>query len=189
MNKNSWSEALKAFSQSQYDSNPILDHDKLTDEDEWQYRIIGGGIVGFLEHGLPRILQERQVLLMNKFDPNPFVVLTSDMTGLLAAHEIIPESSENIVHLLHTDYEQWEQQYPVDEFNFHIHHWSYFRELDQELLARAKEAYPSEEVDGFRVHTEGHLWGKNCGAFGDHLWRWNGAELELIEEAFSQGRY
>ncbi|RJX17071.1 MAG: hypothetical protein C4575_14145 [Desulforudis sp.] len=161
MNKQEWTTALVTFSRSQFASNPIPDLDKLTDEEKWQYRIIGGGIVGFLEHGLPHIFQERQVVLMKNCDPDPFVVLTSTIPGLVAIEEVISDSSKSIVALLQADYEKWEQQNPVDEFNFHVHHWSYFRELDKELLARAIEAYPSTNPDHFRIHTEGYMWGLN----------------------------
>jgi hypothetical protein len=77
----------------------------------------------------------------------------------------------------------------VDEINFHIQHWGYFHEIEHDLLAQAKEAYPAVGVDEFRVHSTGDLWGEQCGAFGDHLWRWDGHELELLEEAFAQGAY
>jgi len=39
----------------------------------------------------------------------------------------------------------------------------------------------------FRIHSTGDLWGENCDVFGEHLWRWDGHEMELLEEAFSQG--
>lgn len=191
MNKREWSKALQLFLQSQYVSNPIPDLKNLSDEEKWQYRIIGGGLVNWLNNIFPDISQERMAVFMSECDSDPLVVLTSTMAGLIAVQEITKDSDDSIIYLFHTDFEKWEEQHPVDEdeLPFLIHHWSYFCEIDQELLIRAKEAYPSINVEEFRIHREGHLWGPRCGRFWDHLWKWNGGEMELLEQEFSQGLY
>ena len=124
-----------------------------------------------------------------KFDPKPLIVFTTSIPGLVAAQEIMPEPSEDLVYLLHSEFEEWQQQHSVDEFTFHIRHWSYFRHIDQELLARARKAFPQVKAEEYRTHTSGDLWGEQCGIEGEHLWCWNGQEMELLEEAFSQARF
>ena len=189
MNKQEWSIALKSFSEEQRQLNTIPSRDSLSDEEEWQCRIIGGELISWYERRLPNILNERVVLRVMNFDPEPLIVFTTDLPGLVAAQSIIPAPSDDFVSLLHKEYEEWDRQHAVDEFTFHVHHWSYFRGLEKELLTQASEAYPSVSVDEFRIHSSGDLWGKRCGVFGDHLWRWDGEKMELLEEAFSQGVY
>ncbi len=189
MNKQEWAIALGSFSQAQRQHNSILDRDSLSNEEEWHCRIIGGEFMSWYQRRLSDILAERMVLRAMNFDPKPFIVFTTTMPGLVAAHEIMPEPSEDFICLIHTEYEEWERQHAVDDFTFHIHHWSYFSGLDHVLLTRARETHPSVSVGEFRIHSSGDLWGEQCGVFAGHLWRWNGHEMELLEEAFSQGVY
>jgi len=189
MNKQEWSTGLKSFIQAQRQQNPIPDRDLLSDEDEWHCRIIGGEFMGWYQRHLRDILGQRVALRIMKFDPKPLIVFTTTMPGLVAAQEIMPEPSENLVYLLHGEFEEWQKEHRVDEFTFHIHHWSYFRQIDQELLSRAQEAYPEVSTEEYRIHTSGDLWGERCAVEGEHLWCWNGQEMELLEEAFSQAVY
>lgn len=189
MNKQVWSDALKEFTQTQRHQNPIPDRDSLSDEEEWHCRIIGGEFMGWYQRHLRDILGQRTVLRVMNLDPKPLIVFTTTMPGLVAAQEIMPEPSENLVYLLHSEFEEWEQEHQVDEFNFHIHHWSYFQKIDEELLSQAKDKYPEVGTPEYRIHTSGDLWAEQCGVQGKHLWRWSGEEMELLEEAFSQVVY
>jgi hypothetical protein len=186
MNKQEWIVALKSFQQTQRQLNPIPDRDSLSDEEEWHCRIIGGEFTSWFKHQLRKIVGQRTALRVMSFDPQPLIVFTTTIPGLVAAREIIPGPSENFFYLLHTEFQEWGKDHPVDKFTFHIHHWSYFRQIDQELLLRAHTAYPEVNAEEYRIHSSGDLWGVRCGAEGDHLWRWNGQEMELLEEAFSQ---
>ena len=189
MNEQAWSDAIESFAQAQREGNPILDRDNLCDEEEWQCRIIGGSLISFYKSRLPGILDERMVLRMMSFSPNPIVVFTTTMPGLIAAREIEQNIPGRFVYLLHADFEGWESRHPVDAFTFHIHCWNYFRDIDQTLRAQATEAYPLVDAKSFRIHSQGDLWGEQCGRFVEHLWRWDGNEMELLEEAFSAGVY
>ena len=189
MKKREWSIALKSYIEAQRRQNPILDRDSLSDEEEWQCRIIGGEFIRWYENYLHDILSQRSALMINNFDPDPLIVITTTMPGLVAMHEIISKPQENIVYLDNEEFEAWEKKNPVDEFTFHIHHWSYFRSVDQKLSKQVRESFPSVNVDELRIHSNGDLWGDNCGVFGDHLWQWNGHEMALLEEAFCQGVY
>jgi hypothetical protein len=44
------------------------------------------------------------------------------MPGLVAVREIIPGNSDNSISLLNNEFREWEEDLPVDEFTFHIHH-------------------------------------------------------------------
>ncbi len=89
-----------------------------------------------------------------------------------------------MIYLLHSEFEEWEVCHPVDEFVFHIHHWSYFQSLDRELLALAQTRSPQIDRAEFRIHSSGDLWGEGCGVGEHHLWQCNSQEMQLIEEFF-----
>ena len=121
MDKQEWSIALRSFSQSQRRNNSIPDRRTFSDEEEWQCRVIGGDLINWMHDRLPNILRERTALRIMKFDPDPLMIFTTTMPGLAATQEIMPESSEGFVYLLHEEYEEWEKNHPVDEFTFHVH--------------------------------------------------------------------
>lgn len=185
MNKHEWSTTLKSFVRVQREAAPIADRDTLTDEEEGHCRIIGGDFLNWQQRGLRGILEHRAVLSVRAFDPEPLVVFTTTMPGLVAAQEIMPSPSDNLVYLLHDEFMAWEKRNPADTFTFHVHHWSYFKRPDSVLLARAQDAYPDMKTAEFRVHSSGDLWGERCGVAVENLWRWSGDDMELLEEAFS----
>jgi len=111
------------------------------------------------------------------------------MPGLVALREIISEPLEDLIYLLNSEFQEWENKYPDDNYKFHIQHWSFFRKIDSELRSQAKKAFPDVNVKEFRIHSVGNLWGEQCGSGGEHLWRWNGEELQLLQEGFNQVIY
>ena len=186
MNKHDWSSSLKEFIQTQRQHIPIPSRDGLSEEEEWHCRIIGGEFMGWYERHLRDILGQRVALRVMKFDPDPLIVFTTTMPGLVAAQEIMPEPSENIVYLLQDEFKAWENEHPVHVFTFHIHHWSCVQQIDQELLPQAQADYPEVSKEEYRIHVTGDLWGEQCGVEGVHLLRWDGQEMGLLQEAFSQ---
>jgi hypothetical protein len=189
MNKHDWSSSLKEFIQTQRQHIPIPSRDGLSEEEEWHCRIIGGEFMGWYERHLRDILGQRVALRVMKFDPDPLIVFTTTMPGLVAAQEIMPEPSENIVYLLQDEFKAWENEHPVHVFTFHIHHWSCVQQIDQELLPQAQADYPEVSKEEYRIHVTGDLWGEQCGTEGVHLWRWDGQKMELLQEAFSHSVY
>ncbi len=186
MNEEEWSAAVRSFAQLQREQSSIPDRDSLSTEEEWQCRIIGGEFISWYQHRLPDILRQRAALRFMKFDPKPFIIFTTSMPGLVAAREIMPEAPQSLVYLLHSEFEEFERNHLAGDFTACIHHWSYFRPLDEEFLARAQQSFPGVKAEEYRIHTVGDLWGERCGGEDNHLWRWNGREMELLEELFSQ---
>lgn len=185
MNKEDWSAALKGYVRDQRRARPIPARDTLSDEDEWHCRIIGGEFMRWYRRHLPDILGQRMVLGVMQFDPEPIIVVTTSMPGMVAMQEILSQLPDDPVYLLHDEFMKWEKDHSADLFTFHIHHWSYFRQIHQELLERARVAFPDVSTEQFRLHASGDLWGEQCGMEGSHLWQWDGQEMELLEEGFS----
>jgi hypothetical protein len=188
MNKSQWQAKLKAFSQELYRSQLLPPRDTLAPEAEWQCRIIGGDLIGWQQYALPHIMNERNALRIGNFDPHPVQVFTSTIPGLVAACEIlnhIGESAPDIIYLPHDSFMTWCREHSLSR-SAYIHQWSYFQPPSDDALAKASEKYETIPPQEFRLHTSGDLWGENCGTEQSHLWRWNGQEMELIEEAFMQ---
>lgn len=185
MNKQEWTNSLKSFVEARRSHTPILSQEDLSTEEEWQYKIIGGEFISWYRNHLSNILDQRMALRVMDFDPEPLIVFTSTMPGVVAAKQIIGEVSDKLIYLMHEEFEEWSQDNSVDKFTFHIHHWSYFREIDQDLLEQAQENYPEVSQDSYRIHVTGDLWGERCGTQGEHLWSWHDGEMKLLEEAFS----
>ncbi len=185
MDKRDWSIALRDFIKEQRLHSPIPERETLSDEEEWYYRIIGGGFMAWYRSRLRQILLERSILKVVGFDPDPLIVFTASMPGIIAAQEIMEETPSNLVYLTQQEFKAWKIEHPVDSFTFHIHHWSYFTGAEGEMLEAIQMAFPQIPSDQFRIHVSGDLWGENCGIEAYHLWRWTGKEMELVEEAFS----
>jgi hypothetical protein len=185
MNKQDWSGALRNFIKEQRLHSPIPNRDALSDEEEWHCRIIGGGFRAWYQNRLRQILLERSILTIAGFDPDPLIVFTAPLAGLVVAQEVMPETPENLVYLGHQEFKEWEREHLVDAHTFHIHHWSYFTGAEGEMLEAIQQTFPTVSVDQIRIHVSGDLWGEQCGIEIYHVWQWNGEKMILLEEAFS----
>ena len=179
---------LLAFAKRKHQDRPIEDPKELTEQD-WHRRIIGGSLVTWLDQRLPGVLAERRTLKVLDFDQESIVVFATTPPGVAAARDIMRDSREDFVYLLHEEFEHWQTKHRDDGFKFHIHYWSYFDNPSPELHEDLAEAYPWVPVDQLRFHRTGDVWGPNCGVFADHLWQWTGESMELLMEAYSEGVY
>lgn len=180
---NDWFSRLRQEIAALRHRKPFPSIEDLTDAEEWQRRIIGGSVIAWLEQHSPAILRERQVLhkVMN-VDPDPGIVFTSNIPGLLAADEIIGSNGQEVVFLHEKEYKRWLRKNPDKEYRWHVHFWSIFHE--PKLPARIKMMYPLNDGSSYWQHSEGTNWGALAGRGVDHLWQWDGVEPKLLEEGF-----
>ena len=81
-----WFEGLVRFIADSREGRSIVDREKLTVEQEMQCRIIGGGLISWLQEYGPRLMQERAVLAkLQGWVEDPFIVFTSELPGLVVA--------------------------------------------------------------------------------------------------------
>ena len=117
-------------------------------------------------------------------EPDPCIVFTTDVPGLVAAEEIL-DRSDRIACLSGTAFDLWLSQEPDENFRWHVCVWSRFCDpIDADVLEAAREAFPLPEERTYWLHSEGTLWAPLAGRGVDHLWAWDGQEPELLEEAF-----
>jgi hypothetical protein len=182
-----WFQRLQEHSQKCREALPIPDRHAISAAQEVQCQIVGGSLISWLQDTGPQFLTERRVLAkMMKVSPDPGVVFTSNMPGLVAAAEILGNDHEGIEYLLEDEYAQWIGQSPDATYRWHVHVWSRFRErVEPEFEKKAKQEHPLPPGCTYWQHTEGTMWGKLAGRGGDHLWQWDGTKPELLEEAFT----
>jgi len=181
-----WFEGLKAYTAECRKQTPLTRRDDLSLASEMQCRIIGGSLIGWLRQHGPRLLQERAVLAgLQNWEKDPFVVFTSEQPGLVAANEILENAPPTIVFLYCDEFTRWTKAHPDADYRWHVHTWSFFTAPDLEEVRRAAK-YPLAVGDTYWLHKEGTMCGPLFGRGGDHLWKWNGREPELLEECFNQ---
>jgi hypothetical protein len=160
---------------------PIPDRSSLSIEDEHRCRRNGGLLLAWLNRHGPQILAQRR--FFRGPDDRPVIVFTTDITGLVAAREILEGESLELVYLLDTEYDQWMSN-NNDDFAYHVHLWARFTEPTGDFLERARREYPQPPGHIYWNHSEGTVWGHLQGRGAEHLWAWNGREPSLLKEAF-----
>ncbi|NLB54396.1 MAG: hypothetical protein GX811_01270 [Lentisphaerae bacterium] len=181
-----WFNDLREFITDCRKKKPINDWDNLSVEADSQSRIIGGCFVDWLEKHGPSLLKERAFLAkLNNWEKDPFIVFTSDEPGLVVASEILEEGSDSIACLYPDEFTFWLKKHPDPEYRWHIHTWSYFLPLDKETKKKTK-TFPLAAGESYLLHREGTMCGELFGRGYDHLWKWNGEELVLLEESINQ---
>ncbi|MCX7993407.1 MAG: hypothetical protein N2651_07030 [Fimbriimonadales bacterium] len=65
--------------------------------------------------------------------------------------------------------------------------FSYFRPISAEELGDAVVAkYPLQPGEEYWIHHEGTMLGRLFGRVGDHLWKWDGSQMTLLEMALNR---
>jgi hypothetical protein len=122
---------------------------------------------------------------LQNFEKDPYIVFTSDSSGLVAAREILSKGPANIVFMYPDEFTEWLKKNPDSDYRWHIHTWSFFGPVDEETEKEA-EKYQCSEGESLWLHKEGTMCGNLFGRGGDHLWKWNGRDAELLEEGMNQ---
>lgn len=189
LNKIDWLHGLEHFLQIQRKNTPVPSVESLSDEQDWQRRVIGGDLISWARKHSSFVLEQRASLGFLDLDPEPVVVFTTSIPGLIAADDILGQAKHQWFYMLDTEYQQWLNQGTFDNYRFHIHLHSQFVSIEPEILLMSQKQFPKVPSDQLRTHFTGCLWGKNCGVNATHLWVWNHQETKLLEEAFVHGYY
>ncbi len=197
-----WFNCLRRHIAERRAEDPLPNRNDLTSEQELQCQIIGGNFIAWLDECGPALLLERSVLPNRVgWEKDPFIVFTSSAPGLVAAQEILEDGPDIIVYLYHQEFTDWLKGNADDKYRWHIHTWSFFAPLSAETempldsetemlldpeAEKKAQRYPLASGESLRLHREGTMCGESFGRGGDHLWKWNGEELTLLEECFRQ---
>jgi len=180
-----WFQQLTGHIQELRTNRPLPERNQLNDVEEWQCRIVGSAWMLWFEEVGPNFLQERNLLhKIRQIEPDPYIVLVSNTPGLVAAEEIVGSGDKRVAFLYEEEYQEFLSKNTDSDFRWHIYVWSFFQDkLDPEMLLEPMERHPISDDDVYWQHNEGTWWAHLACRGVEHLWKWNGVEPELLEEA------
>jgi hypothetical protein len=200
--KDTWVGLLRAYISARRQARPLPDAKALTGLEYQQYRVHGGFMQTWLRQHGPGMLSERAAILevQGRVLPEPVIVAHGDVPMLAAMRVLAGEGAlagvGRVVALLDDEYDAFIAAHPEAapeadrEFDFHVSTWSRFAPAPPELIQRARElGKPIDDTATYFDHVNGTLWAPRCGLQVENLWHWNGAELDLVEEAIAHVRY
>lgn len=186
--KREWQDGFRRHAAQCRITSPIPPRERLSTEEEWHCRIIGGSLIRFLENSFADILKSRKFFAHEFEVPDPrLLVFTSTMPGLVALSEMFDRPVEEIVPVLNEEWADWCDRHPDCKFQYHVLFSSYISaELGRDQRQRIRKEYPHLRMAECRIHHIVEMWGPLAGSSYEHLWRWDGQTLHLIKEGFDQ---
>ena len=184
--KQEWQAALRAHFTQECSDHALPARATFSQKEEFQCRILGGALLGWLKEYGPRLLQEREVLRESfEVESDPVVVIISSTPGLVAAREILGLRREMIFWFTAEAFAAFLERHPDPGNRWHVVYTTYFLDSigeDDLLRASANDLEPNEE---FWMHREHSLIAPLFERGGDHLWKWDGTDTTLLEEGFN----
>ena len=159
---------------------PIVPRDHLSPLDEQQCRILGGDLIRWINDIADGLLSERALLLHHK---DPVIFFISTMPGLVASQEVLGDKNGPFVWGLPEDFDSFEER--DEEFIFHVEYRSFFKEPESDAAVKElTKSHPLAPGESHLIHTVESVMGPLFARGGEHLWKWDGDQLELLEEAW-----
>jgi hypothetical protein len=197
MHKQDWQAKLAAFIKASRASLPVPEQDEISQDPLAlaMYRIEGGFMQTWISEYGPHMLKERDFLMYGKLEPDPVVVIHGDMPLLVACRILLRDGAldgeGDAVAMLSSEYAEFIERNPErEEFDFHIQTWSRFERATPSILVRVRsKGHEISASSTYYDHVNGTLWAKLGGLEVHHLWRWNGEEMSLVEEAIDEARF
>lgn len=182
-----WQAALEVRMIHEYIANPLPPREELSALEEYQCRIVGGTLVSWLQTHSRPLLREREFLKdIRQLERDPLIVFISDKPGLIAARQILEGAPFPIVYLSQETFDAFIEQDPDETFCWHVVFTSYFHQNadgdTQSAMHATHQLQPGEE---FWLHREVSTLAPLFARGGEHLWKWDGEKMSLVEEAFS----
>ena len=159
----------------------------LPPEGEAQCQVLSGHLIRWLSEWGPQLLEERAVLSsLQGWDKDPLICFQSDLPGLVAASEILGDEPAPVVWGLSSDFASLPTR--DDEFRYHVELRSTFTPVSPEVVATVlRQKHPLSSSEAYFLHRDENILGPLFAREAHHIWKWNGRELMLLEEAFEKG--
>ena len=163
---------------------PIVPRDALSPLAEWQNRILGADLIQWNNNIADSLLSERAVLgKLQNWHKNPIIFFISTMPGLVASQEIIGDEHGRFVWGLPEDFDSFEER--DEEHIFHVEYRSLFKEPESDAdVKELTKSHPLAPGESHFIHTVESVMGPLFARGGEHVWKWDGEKLELLEEAW-----
>lgn len=182
-----WFAALEQFLASHRERDPLPTDGDLSALQDEQRRVIGGSLMQFLQLiQNEAVFQAFPVLEEEPVSERVFIFAT-DAAGVAAARDIIDRDSERAAVVTKEEWRAWLEAPGTDADESYDYHYQYWSVWHQNFQANWRlDAVEMEEDLDYWVHEEGFALADRAGRGAEHLWSWDGEELELVEQSADQ---
>ncbi len=180
-----WFNSLKDHISTRLVAEPLPVMGGLSAADLARCRLQGGTLIAWLERHSPRLLQERAMFShLEGNDPRPFIVVLSDVTGLVAAEEIVGESNR-LAFLKRSEFEAFTTEHPDDELKWHVRFVNEITVPSGIMAEKAAIEFPLLVGEEYWLHIEESIMGPLFARGFKHLLKWDGINISVLKEGFS----
>ncbi len=186
MRRETYEKAVRDHLDRRRQDVPIVPRGGLSPLAESQCQVLGGSLINWIQEQADGLLAERAMLgKLKDWHADPVILFVSTMPGLVAAQEILGDEKSPFVWGLTDDFESFEE--PDDEYLFHVEFRSLLEEPESDTdVTDLKKSYPLAPGESHFIHTVESVMGPLFARGEKHLWKWNGDELKLLEEAWQE---
>ena len=174
-----WRQQLVSFLEK-FHGHPtdIEDLDAIQD---WQRRITGGVLIQFFEFLENSVDEELYPQIADHPLHERLFVFVSDRGGMLAAEELMDTDSEQAICLSKEAWRAFLENPSTDPDEAFVHHYEFWSVWHQKI----PDGWDLEELDpgdNYWLHEEGFALADGAGRGAQHLWRWDGQKMHLVDE-------
>ncbi len=185
-NGTAWFAALKRHIASTRKHHPLPEINNLSAEDFSRCRLQGGTLIAWLDRYAPRLLQERAMFShLRETETEPFIIVLSDVSGLVAAEEILG-ASDGVASLASSEFRVFSRAHPDENYKWHVRFINEIGPAKGEIAARAVKEYPLKHGEEHWIHDEASIMGPLFGRGAQHFVKWDGTNVTILQEAFGQ---
>ncbi|WP_395739574.1 hypothetical protein [Prosthecobacter sp.] len=188
--KEEWAEGLRQHVKKRFQDDPIPERKSLTSMQEMQCRILGGHLLGWLDNWGPSLIQERNVYAGLRApsepvqDKEPVILFIMDDPGLVAARQIIRDTSGRLIYARPDHVREYTEAFPDEDYLFHCVLESWFEKEvghpDKELC----EKYHLDPQVKIGTHHDCSIMGPLFARGALHLWSFTDDDFTMVEEAY-----
>ncbi len=176
-----WYTDLETYIRTEHERPPLPDGHMLDALGTWQRRITGGALLSFLEWATSEEAFERYPLLAKDPLTERIFVCITDLIGAVAYHEIVDRHSDKTICVLKDEWRAFLEEPSLDHDDTFTCHYEFWSVWHQEVDATWEIP---EEARGQQlwVHEEGFAVADESGRGSQHLWGWDGDEMNLLTQ-------
>ena len=175
-----WLDEVRDFALEERGALAIPNGHQLSPLLGWQRKVTGGVLLQFLEF----IQSDAPYEHFDELDDYPihervFLFIT-DLPGAVAGDEIVQSDSDRVFTILKDEWRAWLSDPERDDDEQFERHYEFWSVWHQDLHSE----WQLEELEGaeYWVHEEGFALADGAGRGAQHLWVWDGEEMEKVEE-------
>ncbi|HUG43120.1 MAG TPA: hypothetical protein VMN76_02660, partial [Acidobacteriota bacterium] len=171
---------LKLFLLDFREGSDVPDRGRLDSLSRWQMRVSGGALLKFLRFVKDAARMESVPELKEIERARKRLVGIFDEPGSIAAHDIFRMFRPSSIWMSTEEWSIWTAMEAESDagLQFHFRYWSWW---SREMPAALSDDLASTGED-YWLHCEGYRLLAEKASRANHLWRWNGARLELVIE-------